>query len=519
MIFGQERFAQTNALLSRLVEEKKHLIAVHRGSWGGNICQNTVGAYTAAVAMGADMVEADVNSSTDGVLYSFHDGHEPDVFGVTKNIKTMDSAEIEGYHPLNTVGLRSAGRISRLGEVLDYLPENILLNIDRAWDIFPQLLAFLDKYPKAQTQVVIKAPLKAKDAFAAMNAHPVKYMFMPICYSMQDVEEALSYADINTVGCELIAFSEETSCIRTRTSPRCTRRACTRGSTPFSWATGSASRSTASWTTTSPCSKTRSWAGAACSPSTSTSSRRTGPRCSTAIAGRSWASNNRINRGAAEAPAAPLLSGGTMQTIMIGTSNPAKLTFFEQLLCGYDVHICGTGALTVLPPEETGATPIENAVLKAEYYGRFAPVVIGVDSGLYFHELPMDDPRQPGLHVRSPRGQRLCDEEMIAYYAEKVSGLGGRVTAYYLDGTAIRTPDGRCHTFLPTTEELLETAFFMTDTPVATRKPGWPLDSLCIDRQGVPFLDPGRTRNAQAGWAYAPRLRAFIAGLLALDPR
>lgn len=209
MIFGQERFAKTNALLSRLVEQKKHLIAVHRGSWGGNICQNTVGAYIAAVSMGADMVEADVNSSTDGVLYSFHDGHEPDVFGVTKSIKTMDSAEIESYHPLNTLGLRNAGRISRLSEVLDYLPENILLNIDRAWDIFPQLLAFLDNYPKARTQVVIKAPLKAKDALAAMNAHPVKYMFMPICYSMQDVEEGLSYADINVVGCELIAFSEE----------------------------------------------------------------------------------------------------------------------------------------------------------------------------------------------------------------------------------------------------------------------------------------------------------------------
>lgn len=208
-----------------------------------------------------------------------------------------------------------------------------------------------------------------------------------------------------------------------------------------------------------------------------------------------------------------------MQTIMIGTSNPAKLTFFEQLLEDYDVQICGTGGLTVLPPEETGCSPIENAVIKAAYYGRFAPVVIGVDSGLYFHELPMDDPRQPGLHVRSPQGRRLDDEEMIAYYANQVHDLGGRVTAYYLDGTAIRTPDGCCHTFLPTMEELLATAFFMTDTPVAQRRPGWPLDSLCCDRLGVPFLDARRTRNAQAGWAYAPRLRMFIAGLLALKQR
>ncbi len=58
-------------------------------------------------------------------------------------------------------------------------------------------------------QVVIKAPLKFKEAFEAMNAHPVKYMFMPICYSMADVEATLAYSDIDTVGCEIIAFSSE----------------------------------------------------------------------------------------------------------------------------------------------------------------------------------------------------------------------------------------------------------------------------------------------------------------------
>lgn len=92
MALGQPRFAEQNALLSSLLEEKKSLIAVHRGAWGGNITQNTVGAYQAAILMGADMVESDVNASTDGILYSIHDGHEPDVWGVKKNVKTMDSA-------------------------------------------------------------------------------------------------------------------------------------------------------------------------------------------------------------------------------------------------------------------------------------------------------------------------------------------------------------------------------------------------------------------------------------------
>ena len=203
------RYAQINTPLSQKLAQKKCLIAAHRGSWGGNITQNTVGAYKAALQMGADIVETDVNATTDGVLYSFHDGNEQRVFGVEKSIRQMDSKEVESYHPINTCNELTAARINRLTEVLDFLSHGELLNIDRAWNIIPQLLEVLDRYPNAKYQVVIKAPLKAKAAYEYLNAHPVKYMFMPICYSFEDVEAALSYPDLNVVGCEIIAFDEQ----------------------------------------------------------------------------------------------------------------------------------------------------------------------------------------------------------------------------------------------------------------------------------------------------------------------
>lgn len=203
------RYAQINTPLSQKLAQKKCLIAAHRGSWGGNIAQNTVGAYKAALQMGADIVETDVTATTDGVLYSFHDGNEQRVFGVEKSIRQMDSKEVENYHPINTCNELTAARINRLTEVLDFLSHGELLNIDRAWNIIPQLLEVLDRYPNAKYQVVIKAPLKAKAAYEYLNAHPVKYMFMPICYSFEDVEAALSYPDLNVVGCEIIAFDEQ----------------------------------------------------------------------------------------------------------------------------------------------------------------------------------------------------------------------------------------------------------------------------------------------------------------------
>lgn len=209
MALGQMRYAQINTPLSQKLAQKKCLIAAHRGSWGGNITQNTVGAYKAALQMGADIVETDVTATTDGVLYSFHDGNEQRVFGVEKSIRQMDSKEVENYHPINTCNELTAARINRLTEVLDFLSHGELLNIDRAWNIIPQLLEVLDHYPNAKYQVVIKAPLKAKAAYEYLNAHPVKYMFMPICYSFEDVEAALSYPDLNVVGCEIIAFDEQ----------------------------------------------------------------------------------------------------------------------------------------------------------------------------------------------------------------------------------------------------------------------------------------------------------------------
>ena len=208
-MYGKQEYAHINALLNQKIEEKKHLIAVHRGSWHGNIIQNTVPAYIAAIKMGADMVECDLEISTDGKLFSFHGHHEVDVLGTTKPITMMSAAEIKAITPHNCFTLISDMRLNTLEEILEFLPEGVMLNIDRSWDKFPQVLEVLDKYPKALTHVLLKAPMKAPQAMEALQKHPVKYMFMPICYSMADVENALSWQDVNVVGAEIIAATTQ----------------------------------------------------------------------------------------------------------------------------------------------------------------------------------------------------------------------------------------------------------------------------------------------------------------------
>ena len=121
--------------------------------------------------------------------------------------------------------------------------------------------------------------------------------------------------------------------------------------------------------------------------------------------------------------------------ILIGTTNPSKIAFFQKMLEGLHAAIVTPCELEITgEPQETGTTPEENARIKAAYYGRYADYALCADSGLFFDELPMDDPRQPGLHIRTPHGVRLNDDEMIEHYSALSRALGGRALAYYLDG-------------------------------------------------------------------------------------
>lgn len=167
--------------------------------------------------------------------------------------------------------------------------------------------------------------------------------------------------------------------------------------------------------------------------------------------------------------------------ILIGTTNPSKVAYFEELLADADVTFVTPRELGIADePQETGHTPEENAKIKAVFYGRYADAVICADSGLYLDPLPLDDPRQPGLHVRTPNGVRLDDEQMIAHYAALAHSLGGRVMAYYLNGCAVQC-GGKVHGFQTTHEEARGQAFYLTDSPCAQRWAGWPLDSLSLD--------------------------------------
>lgn len=184
--------------------------------------------------------------------------------------------------------------------------------------------------------------------------------------------------------------------------------------------------------------------------------------------------------------------------VLIGTTNPSKVKRFMYLLGGYDIDFLTLYDINVSDePKETGTTPEENAIIKAKFYGKYFDAVICNDSGLYFDEISLDDIRQPGLNIRTPLNScRLSDEEMIDYYTKLVSELGGKVTAFYLDGIAVYNK-GTVHSFMDADMAKTTGSFFMIDKASSNRFEGWPLDSLSINKKTGKYFVDGRDAESK----------------------
>lgn len=177
--------------------------------------------------------------------------------------------------------------------------------------------------------------------------------------------------------------------------------------------------------------------------------------------------------------------------VLIGTTNPSKVKRFASLLRGHDFAFLTLEDLGIFgEPEESGQTPEENAVIKASYYGRFFDPVICGDSGLYFDQLAFEDPRQPGLKIRAPQGRRLDDEEMIAYYSQLIHSFGGRLLAYYLDGVAVYR-GGKVFSFMEKEIAKKAGSFYLVEQASKSRHPGWPLDSLSVNKNTNSYFTDG----------------------------
>lgn len=200
-----------------------------------------------------------------------------------------------------------------------------------------------------------------------------------------------------------------------------------------------------------------------------------------------------------------------MTEILIGTGNPGKLADMIPLAKERGM-ICRSGEAYAVDPEEDGSTPAENAAIKAKAYCEASGMpTLSFDSGLYFVELPMDDSRQPGLHVRRVNGRRLSDKETTEHYIGLVKEMGHPILCQWVTGFAAAMPDGRVISGDDREGQPRSWQFYLTDEPKGPPSVGKPLHCISVEADSGQYFGLREKDGSSAVRRKAVRMRALDA--------
>ena len=108
--------------------------------------------------------------------------------------------------------------------------------------------------------------------------------------------------------------------------------------------------------------------------------------------------------------------------ILVGTKNAGKIKELKHLLAELPVNLRNLNEFeNVVEPEETGATFMENAALKAVYYARETGLAaLADDSGLEVEALN----GAPGVYSARYAGETASDAEKISKLLEELENSG-----------------------------------------------------------------------------------------------
>lgn len=189
-----------NEKLMKLIEKKKVLIVAHRGSCGGNLCQNTHLSFKAALLQGADILEMDVIKSVDGVFYVYHSNQDERVLHLDGDIHNLTSKQIDELQIYNWLDEPSGLHLEKLDDILDEFEDQCFINIDRSWVYMDEILAYLKT--RKHENIILKTPVK-DEYLEKLEKSGLDVMYMPIAYSLKELERCMNY-NINLSAVEMI---------------------------------------------------------------------------------------------------------------------------------------------------------------------------------------------------------------------------------------------------------------------------------------------------------------------------
>ena len=139
---------------------------------------------------------------------------------------------------------------------------------------------------------------------------------------------------------------------------------------------------------------------------------------------------------------ARIFSGGKL---VVASHNPGKVRELNELLAPYGAELIGAGALGLPEPDETGATFIANAELKALAAARAANLpAIADDSGVVVNALG----GAPGIFSARWAGPSKDFNIALKLVWDRVQAEGGTdLVAHFVSALSLAWPDGHVDSF------------------------------------------------------------------------
>lgn len=191
----------------RSMAKGKVLVSAHRGTWAGNIPCNTIYAFKAALAEGADIIELDISRSLEGTLYVFHPGTEPHFLKSDKLIRDMTDSEVAKLRLVNADGAETQYSVPLFDDVLEELKGKCVINIDK-FPLFPEDIVAAVRRHHMVDQALVKTDQDER-YYRMMETLAPDFSYMTFAKDMDTDSETLATRKLNYIGTEALFKTEK----------------------------------------------------------------------------------------------------------------------------------------------------------------------------------------------------------------------------------------------------------------------------------------------------------------------
>jgi len=188
---------------------EKVLVVAHRGDWR-YAPENSLAAIENAIKMGVDIVELDVRKTKDGQLILMHDATlDRTTTGKGKVSEwTLDS--IRTLKLKNGCAIKTKHKVPTLEEALLLAKGKIMVNLDKAYPIFDEVYAILQKTDTTD-HVIMKGNQPVEQVKREFGKYLDKVLFMPIVNldTPEAIQQIQNYMEnLHPVAFELLYLSD-----------------------------------------------------------------------------------------------------------------------------------------------------------------------------------------------------------------------------------------------------------------------------------------------------------------------